>query len=176
MRNFIRAKPSKELLDLSKQLGFSETLFLEQDFTYINEKNFKEILKQIQKAKRQGLISVVKPHTEPDFRQILEKSNADIIVGVEDIHPKDSLHYVRGGLDQIMCNIAHNKNKIIAVSMSDLFNAKNKSFKLARIKANLKLCKKYKVELLFTSFATTKEDMRQMKDIKSFITMLKKKN
>jgi len=170
MNNIILIKRTKELEQLTKQLGFSETLFLD-DVTIIEAKTKKELLKKLQKTNK---FTIFKPIDEDLLRFALEKTKVKLIYGMESINPKDSVHYVRGGLDQITCKIAKDKKKIIGFSFSEVLNAKNQHKLLARIKANLKLCKKYKVDTIFTNFSKKEEEIRSKKDLTAFLRMLNK--
>ena len=174
MAIFINAPYSKELEDYSKELGFSQIYFFQKDFIYVEEKSFKEIQKKINIAKKQKKKIIVRPSSEADLRSVLEKTKAEFVIGVEYIHPKDSLHYVRGGLDQILCNIAQMKDKTIIISLNDLFKTKNQAKAIARIRSNLRLCKKYKVKLHFTTFVNSKEEIKSYKDILAFKRILEK--
>ena len=42
--------------------------------------------------------------------------NNKIVFGIEKIHPKDSLHYPKSGLDPVLCKIAADRGKIIGFS------------------------------------------------------------
>ena len=172
MENYLLLKENKELLELSKKLGFTKTLFLDKDFVLIKADSKKELLREIGKAK--GKLTIFKAESEEMLRFALEKTKVNMIYGMETINPKDSVHFVRGGLDQITCRIAKNKGKTIAFSFSEIFNSKNRSKLIARMKFNIKLCKKYKVKTLFTNFSKQKMEMRSAKDLKSFLAFLNK--
>ena len=172
MENYILLKESKELQELSKQLGFTRTLFLDKDFVLIKAISKKDLLKKINQAKRK--ITIFKAESEELLRFALEKSPVNIVYGMETINYKDSVHFVRGGLDQIMCRIAKDKGKTIAFSFSELLKSRNRGQLIARIKLNIKLCKMYKVKTVFTNFSSKKMEMRSAKDLKSFWTFLNK--
>jgi len=174
MHNLILAKESKELLELSKKLGFTKTLFLEKDFVLIEANSKKDLLKKINQAK--GKLTIFKADSEEMLRFALEKTNVDLVFGMETINPKDSVHFVRGGLDQITCRIAKEKDKIIAFSFSEILNAKNKDKIIARMKLNIKLCKKYKVKIFFSSFAKNDKESRSAEDLFAFWKVLGGRN
>nr|MBT4247707.1 hypothetical protein [Candidatus Woesearchaeota archaeon] len=168
MDNIILLKKTKELEDLCRDFGFKNTLFLD-DVKVINAKTNKDLLKKYTP------FTIVKPATEDLLRFALEKSKIDLVYGMEFIHPKDSVHYVRGGLDQITCKIAAEKGKIIGFSFSDILHAKNSAKLLGRMRANLRLCGKYGVKVLFGNFSLHKEDIRSRKDLVAFLRTLKKR-
>ncbi len=163
MINFVLMPENAEVAALSKTLGYEQTYFLGKDFVLVKDK--KEI---------RGKLRVCKPNSEAMLRLILEKSPVEIVYGIESIHEKDSLHYVRGGLDQVLCKIAAQKGKTIAFSFSELLNATNKSRVLSRMRFNMELCRKYKVKTLISNFATEKMDLRAAKDLEAFGRVLGK--
>ncbi len=87
---------------------------------------------------------------------------------MEKIHPKDSLHFVRGGLDQVLCKIAAERGKIIGFSFAELLNSSDQAGWLSRVKANVRLCRKYKVKMLLSTFAVAKMELRSRKDLEAF--------
>jgi len=170
MHNLILTKETKELLELSKKLGFTKTMFLEKDFVLIKAKSKKELLKEIGRAKRK--LTIYETESEEFLRFALEKTKIDLIYGMELINPRDSVHFVRGGLDQITCRIAAEKDKIIAFSFSEILNAKKKDKIIARMKFNIKLCKKYKVKMYFSTFAKNENELRSAQDLFAFWKVL----
>ncbi len=170
MDNFVMMKYSKEIEELSKSLGWERTLFLDRDFTFIETDKKKELLNPSNKTK---LLTVFHAKSEEMLRFALEKSKVNIVLGAEEINPKESLHFVRGGLDQITCKIAHNNDKKIGFSFSSILNSKNKEKLLRRITFNAKLCKKYNVFMFFSTFAKSKEEIRSVKDLQIFAKQLK---
>ena len=166
MHNLLLMKKTPELEQLSIDLGFTKTIFL-NDIAIIKA----ETKKQLGKI-RSDTLTIFRPQTEELLRYALEKSNVKLIYGMELINPKDSVHFVRGGLDQITCKIAAKNDKIIGFSFSDILNAKNRPRLMARMIANIKLCKKYKVKTYFGNFSSTKLDQRAAKDLQTFCRML----
>ena len=170
--NLVLLKETNELLTLSTTLGFEKTFFLEKDFVLINLTSKKEALKQIQKAKQKGLRTIAKPNKEDMLRFLLEKTPIDMVFGLELIHPKEHYHYRRGGLDHVLSKIAHDTKKTIGFSFSDVLNAKEKSQILGRMMHNLKMCRKFKVQVMFSTFATSSFDLRSTHDLTSLFDIL----
>jgi RNase P/RNase MRP subunit p30 len=170
--NLVLLKETKELLELSTSLGFEKTKFLEKDFMLINLKSKKEALKQIQKAKQKGLYSIAKPKKEDMLRFLLEKTPIDMVFGLELIHPKEHYHYRRGGIDHVLAKIASDTKKTIGFSFSDILNTKEKSRILGRMMHNFKMCRKFKVQVMFSTFATSMYDLRSTHDLASLQDIL----
>jgi RNase P/RNase MRP subunit p30 len=167
MDNYLFLKESKELLELSKQLGFTGVKFLGT----IKADTKRQLLKEL--AKERGL-KIYKPKTEEMLRFALEKTNIDIIYGMEDINYKDSVHHVRGGLDQITCKIAASRGKMVAFSFSEILNSKDRGKLMGRIRLNFRLCKKYKVKMIFSNFSASEKEIRSKKDLDAFYRVLAK--
>ena len=107
-------------------------------------------------------------------RRILENASADIIFGFESLERKDSLHYRRSGLNQVLCEFAR-KNKIhIGIPFSDLLNSNEvyRSVMKGRIAQNIMLCRKYKVSMVAASFASSPYEMRCPHDMRSLLLSL----
>ncbi|MEW5897114.1 MAG: RNase P subunit p30 family protein [Nanoarchaeota archaeon] len=169
--NFLFMPKSSELQLLSRKLGFSRTLFL-GDFTCVEEKDKKNLLKEISRIKQKGALVIYRASGEEALRFVLEKTSADIILGMENIHSKDSLHYIRGGLDQILCTAAAVNDKTIGFSFSEILNSAERAKLLSRIMFNIRLCRKYKVKMLFSTFAASEKEMRSAKDLEAFWRVL----
>lgn len=86
---------------------------------------------------------------EKILRRQIESKGPGEIRGAEQVHPKDSFHYLRAGLDQITCKIAKKKNKTIVFHMNDL-RQKTSAIKqakvLGRMQQNMRLCRKFNVK------------------------------
>ncbi len=169
MENYLLLPKSEELEKQSKVLGYSKTHFNE-DSIIITADTKKDLLKQINPKKQ----TFFRPKTEEMLRFALERTKITGIVGAEQIHPKNSMHYVRSGLDQITCKIAKNKGKIILFAFEDIKNSKNQGKLLARMKLNKKLCKKYKVKTAFTTLTKSPKTLPTAKDLQIFWNTLDK--
>ncbi len=168
MDNYLLIKESKYVREISKNLGFSKTYFSD-DFTILKSKTNKDLLKNV--AKCNGKV-IFQPDSEEMLRFALERTKVDMILGVEKLHHVDHTHYPRSGLDQILCKIAVAKEKTIAFSFSEILHSKERSKLMTRMMFNIKLCKKYKVKMLFTNFSTRFEEMRSAKDLQAFFRLL----
>lgn len=173
--NLVLMKENKEILSLSEELGFSRTLFLDKDFVLVEEKNGKEILKKIKEGKKKGLMVVVKVENEEVLRFVLEKTPADMVVGQELINLSDSVHFRRGGLDQIICKIAKEKGKVIGFSFREILRSegRERSKLIGRMMFNIKLCRKYNVKVFLGNFSRDRWEMRGKHDLKAWEKILR---
>ncbi len=169
-------KTNLVLMEESKidSLGFDRTLFLGKDFVLVVGENKKELLKKISKAKQQGLKVVVRVSSEEILRFVVEKTAVNMIIGQEKINLKDSVHFLRGGLDQVSCKICAEKGIIVGFSFGDILslNGVARSKLLGRMKFNIKLCKKYGVKCYFGSFADDFFGLRSSHDLQNFWEVL----
>jgi len=174
--NLVLMKENDKVKELSKSLGFSKCFFLDKNFVLIEEENKKSLLKQINKAKEKGYLVLVKPKTEEQLRFVLERTHTDMVIGQESVCPKDSVHFLRGGLDQVTCKLARDKKKIICFSFKEILDSKNVGNLLARMKVNIRLCKKYNVKMFFSSFSINEKEMRSFNDLRNFWQVLGSNN
>ena len=172
MDNFILLSKTTELEELSQQLGFQRTFWLGSELELITADRKPELLQQIQTAKQKKAMTIYFPKTEEMLRFAIERTAVDIIAGTEYLNYKDSLHFLRGGMDQIICTLAQQHHKIIAFSFEQLLQSVPASSALARIKFNIALCQKYNVKCIIGSFARDKWSMRSAEDLAAFSRIL----
>lgn len=98
--------------------------------------------------------------------------NIDIITGLEILELSDSLHQRNSGFNQTLAKLAKKNNIAIAFNFNDISDSKNKPQTMGRISQNIKLCRKYKVKMKIASFAKTKYQMRNPKDLISLFLLL----
>ncbi|MDD5254166.1 MAG: RNase P subunit p30 family protein [Candidatus Nanoarchaeia archaeon] len=104
--------------------------------------------------------------------EILTSSNVDILLNPETEGGKDFLHHRNSGLNQSLCKLAYKKGIIVAISISRLLESNNKAELIGRIKQNVRLCRKYKIPVLISSFASKEENLRNYNDIKTLALFL----
>ncbi len=172
MDNFLLIPENEEIQQFNQQLGFSRTFFLDNGFVLITSNNPKEALKLIQQAKSRKLLAIYRPSSEELLRYVLEKTPVDMVLGAEYLHSHDNLHYPRSGLDQILCKITAERGKIIAFSFANILRAQNQPQLLRRMMFNISLCQKYKVKMLFSTFAQDKWELRSAHDLLAFWRVL----
>jgi hypothetical protein len=159
MDNIFLMRRDDSLVCLVASLGFSRNLFLD-DVLLLKEDNKKKLSKKYPK------LTLFEPSSEDMLRFVLERSPIDVVYGIEKINHKDSVHFVRGGLDQILCRIAKAKGKTIGFDLAGMISGK---VKMNRVIFNMKLCKKYGVET-----AWIMKDLISKNDLDAFIRVLRK--
>ena len=120
----------------------------------------KDITSLSQKAKAKNIMTLCQSQGYLFDKFVFERTSVDIMFDFELLHAKDHLHYRRSGLNQVLCKIAHDNEKMIAFSFRSLLNSKNKALLLGRVMQNIRFCRKYKVKTLLASFAKNEFEVR----------------
>ncbi len=117
---------------------------------------------------KKGDIIIVKESEKA--RHYLEKTDIDMIYGLEEHKGKDPMHFRASGLNHILAEIAHKRKKIIAFNFNAILNTKGmlRSQLLGRMRQNVMLCRKYKVEMALASFAANPYELKSEKDLQAF--------
>jgi RNase P/RNase MRP subunit p30 len=160
----------QEFIDIAERLGYRSLLFLynEHETKIIETSNLKiysGILadtRNVFKIKDKSFIAV---RSSQKNRDIIEKSKANLLFGLEEYSKKDFMHQRGSGLDHVMSKLAHDKKVRIAFSLGLIFNSENKHTILGRMMQNIRLCRKYKVKTSIASFARSPYEMKSPKDI-----------
>ena len=140
---------NKDLVKYSKEFGFSNT-YSGSDVKLVEGKNDKI------------------------NRRALERKGVDILYGVEKFRVKDKIHYKDAGLNQVLCKLAKKNNVKIGFSFNDVLGVEDekRAIILGRMMQNVRLCNKYKVDMVMGSFAKNKYEMRSGKDLVAFGKLL----
>lgn len=109
--------------------------------------------------------------SEEDIRTAVEAKRADIIL-VSEKMMNDSMHYRKTALDNVICTLAAKKGVAFAFSFSSILNARNRIAVMGKIMQNIRLCRKYKVRMIFASFAKSKYEMRGLEELRAFARVL----
>ncbi len=105
-------------------------------------------------------------------RRAVEDKKTDILVSPEMGSGRDSLTQRDSGLNQVLCALARKNQVAIGFSFSGILNAKYGANLLGKIMQNIRLCRKYKVRMVFASFAKNKFEMRNANDMLAFCRVL----
>ncbi len=148
------------LAKLGSKYGFDKICCL----SLIDADNAIDFRKKLSKA--DGLTAA--RANENFSREIFESNKVNLVFGLENAKEKDNLHYKKSGLDNVLCGLA-NKNRIsIGFSFYEVLHAKDKGRLIGRMIQNVKLCKKYNVNMVVASFAKDRYDLRLRNDLEAF--------
>lgn len=143
------------------ELGFSKV----HNAELIIANNINELKKKINKEK--GWVIVLGSALN---REAACNKKVDIILSPHMGILRDHMNSRNSGLNDTVCKIAK-KNKIaVGISFSEILNSKGitRAEKIGRIMQNIRLCRKYKVQMILANFATNKKEMRGPRDLMSF--------
>ncbi|MEM4248329.1 MAG: RNase P subunit p30 family protein [Candidatus Nanoarchaeia archaeon] len=130
--------------------------------------------KEIQKAK--AFADLVLVRTPQNTQHTIEKEKPDIIFDLELNQQPDSMHFRASGLNHVLCKAAANNQVIIAISLNTILSAQNKQQNqqkiIGRITQNIMLCRKYKAQIAFASFAEHPMQMRAISELVAFAFVL----
>jgi len=168
----------KEFLEMAERLGIEGLCFL-----YDRPKDVSAFQKM---TKLQVCSATLQLSKKADLRMargmeglrdILEKTNVDIVFEIEDHKEKDFTHQRNSGMNHILCAIAHDRKRVVAFSANSLLTSSGKARAqiIGRMMQNVRLCRKYMVEMALASFARSPWQMRgegEMKALGILIGML----
>jgi len=130
---------------------------------FVEEENFEKARKKIREGKNHEIIFSSKD--DEVSRKVLEKEKIDVLL-IKQKNRKDRMKQRNSGLDLPMAKIAKKSGVTVGISLDEVLESKGKekSEIMSRIKQNIMLCKKNKLEMKFVSQkASNKKDFRDLK-------------
>jgi RNase P/RNase MRP subunit p30 len=167
----------QEFIDVAERLGTKGLLFLYEDEK--KEKEQKQKIEALQKNSKLKLFSgfLVRKNTNSRGitfakaeQQNIENGNLRFLYDFEEQEQRDSFHYRRSGANQVLCEIMKEKEKVFVLDMEKILNfSRQREMLLGRMKQNLMLIQKYKLNVIICSFATKPENLRASMEYSSLI-------
>ncbi len=122
-------------------------------------------------------VSEIKTIEGRDFERNLKsikRKNLDIIYSCEKYAKKDFLNFRNSGLNHIICKALKEREVAVGFNFNDILNSSNeeRSLIIGRMMQNVRLCRKYKIEMVIASFAKNKFEMRSAKDLLAFVRVI----
>ena len=127
----------------------------------LTEKDFNKLKEKIKKLNDKEII-----FTSGDDelnRKVLEKLKINILL-IPLSKRKDYTKQRNSGLNEVMAKIAKEKKIQIGIDLDELITSKNKSLLLSRLKQNITLCNRYKVQMQFIQ-SKNKRDKNLLKSL-----------
>jgi len=121
-------------------------------YTIVSGKDFNEARKKIKEIKAQGKPAVFTSDDDELNRKILEKENINILL-INQKGRRDSLKQRGSGFNQVLAKLAKKKSVILGINLDEILSAgeEEKAEIIARVRQNVKLCKKNKLKMGFIS-------------------------
>lgn len=117
----------------------------------IYEQNISKLKKLIQEAKEKAPEEeIIIPASDSEFnRKILEIKGIDVLLSPEKNQEKNSIKQLASGLNHVLCKLAAKNNTAIGINLDEIqqLTKEEKAKRIARIKQNIKLCKKAKTKI-----------------------------
>lgn len=103
-------------------------------------------------------------------RKLIESKKIRILVSPHIGAKKDFLNFRNSGLDDVICRLAKRNKVSIAFSFGEVLNCDGEKRVniLARMRQNVKLCNKYKVNMIIISLASEPYELRGQETFFSF--------
>lgn len=115
------------------------------------------IVKNIKEIKGKKKPVFLESSSYKELRQAVEKKIVDGIIHSEFYPKKDSVHYRRSGIDDILARFM-GKNKVkYVIDVKTILNSSDLEVSLGRVIQNIMLCEKYKVEIAVVNAEFDKE-------------------
>ncbi len=103
-------------------------------------------------------------------QQNIENKNMKFLYDFEELEQKDSFHYRRSGVNQVLSAIMKEKEKVLVFDMEKIIiHSRAREMLLGRMMQNLMLAKKYKLTTVICSLATKPEHLRAEMEYASLI-------
>ena len=153
-------------------IGFDKSIIVKDNFIF--ENNYEEARKKIDKISKTSKLIIVQGSDEEFNRKILENKKVKVLLDPENTNRGFSLIQRNSGLNHVLCKIAKDNDIAIGINLSEIIKreSKERAEYLAKVMQNVMLCKKYKVKMLMTTFASNKNELRNSYDMKSLCLVL----
>lgn len=123
----------------------------------VNTSNINEARKEIEGAFKDKKKIIVVAKDEEFNRKILENDKVDVIFGFENNGKQDRLKQRDSGLNQVLCKLAKENKISIGLDFKDI--EKKDVLILERIIQNIRLCKKYNVQMVLINSSKDFRDL-----------------
>lgn len=108
----------------------------------------------------------------PASRKNVEHKKNVLLTGFETLEKKDSLHYPKSGMNQVIAKLMKKNNNSYVFPLDLILNSENPEQLLRRAALNLRLANKYKFGVVLASFAKKETDQRSPELIRGLVESL----
>jgi RNase P/RNase MRP subunit p30 len=163
----------KEFIAMAKKLRYSSIGFAYKDKAPLIKDDFPVTTYALtstvsgKKVKKETIVQVA---PETNLRSVIQQMQPAFITSLE-FKKHDFIHH-RSGLNQVLGKLMNEHHVALALNLSFLFSTKYKAEVMGRMKHNIVLAKKYGVEVIPCTFATTPLEMKGPKELQSLMRIL----
>jgi len=135
-----------------------------REYILVDKNDFEKARREIRANKNKEII--FSGDSDELNRKVLEKESIDILL-LNQARRKDKLKQKDSGFNQVLAKIAKKKNVAIGINFDEIIESKEKKKTeiIGRIKQNIKLCNKNKLNMKFISFK--EKNQRNIHDLKA---------
>jgi len=115
----------------------------------INSLDLNKVRKEIALLRDAGELVVVKAQNDEFNRKIFENKDVDVVFGLEMHNRKDYIKQRDSGFNEVLCKLAKKNGIKIGIDMKGIvkLGVVEKAKVLARVRQNIKLCRRVGVEI-----------------------------
>ncbi len=103
-----------------------------------------------------------------DGHWAFEDKRVDIIYNLEDAEREDFMHHRASGMNHVLAKQAAQDDIKVAFNFSLLYDQEMRDVILGRMMQNVKLCRKFDVDMVIASFADHPQEMRAPMELRGF--------
>lgn len=118
------------------------------------------------------MVLIVKGGSDKVNRATLENKRVDILLSPESGRGDDLIHCRNSGLNQVLCALARRNDIAIGFNFCDILNSKERDKLIGRMMQNIRLCRKFKVKMVFDCFTEKEWEKREKRDLFAFAQVL----
>ncbi len=174
----------REFVEIARRLGTKSLVFV---YYFNDQKSLEEKKKEVQAFADfridVGVLvdekNINKIHVNDEFvfsknpsKSLIENKKTYILYDFETGEKPDFLHHRNSGLNQVLCELIKKKEKMVGISFSIILNAQKQGIMLGRMAQNARFLRKYKLDKVVASFASTPYELRAEHEIRSFEKIL----
>jgi RNase P/RNase MRP subunit p30 len=161
------------MLTLKQNKEFEEKLGMDSQKVEILDVSLAKLRDEVKKCKGEA---VVLGGNDKLNRLALEIKKIDVLLSPEANDKEDNVHYRKSGLNQVLCKLAKQNDIAIGFDFARLLRSQGKERGkiLGKMFFNYKICKKYGVKMVFSSFAKDKFELRNGDSMRVFERILEK--
>ena len=170
----------EKLAAMAERLGFSSLCLLYERIDTVRNGQIEKLKKKfkirlyIGAAGNANADIIFCDISKNDINEVVQNRKIDVLFGFESLRMKDRLKQRSSGLDPVLCKIMAEKKKIYCIDFGRILGMgkETKASVLARLKQNIMLCRKFRIEIAIASFASFPLRMRNHADVLGFLAAL----
>jgi RNase P/RNase MRP subunit p30 len=125
-------------------------------FEILREKNFNKLKEQVKKVRLSGKNVVFYTEDDEYNRKVSEKLDVDFLI-IPLSERRDYMKQRNSGFNEVLAKIFKKRNISLGVDFKEILSSKDKEKILGRLRQNVVLCNKNKIQIRFFNIETRDE-------------------